>query len=137
MHSTIIGLIFNVCDCLCPFTRRAAARNTNDTASHASPTITFHSLDVAVTIGNEAYVECFAEGVPQPTVSWTFLEADTSFFSFLQQSPSLSTLPSGTLWLQSVKQSDAGRYECLAENSQGRIQAIVNVRVLGKSTSVA
>ncbi len=116
-------LIAYVCNLCRPPSVATAAPNTTDPSP---PSITFHSSDVTVTAGNDAYLECFAEGSPQPIVSWTHLDA--SFFSF----PTFFTLTSGTLVIPSVELGSGGRYECAAENANGVTHAIVTLTVLGE-----
>jgi len=49
--------------------------------------------------------------------------------------PRATVLPLGDLFIQSIEIKDAGRYECVAENSLGRDTAQVTLILTGLSKS--
>ncbi|XP_062890726.1 neural cell adhesion molecule L1-like isoform X1 [Mobula hypostoma] len=73
--------------------------------------------------GRPLYLECFAEGLPTPTVHWDRLDG---------------TLPSGrlsfenfnkTLKIAEVVEEDHGEYRCIARNGQGQVKHTFSVSV--------
>ncbi|XP_038126657.1 receptor-type tyrosine-protein phosphatase S-like isoform X3 [Cyprinodon tularosa] len=74
---------------------------------------------------------CAASGIPDPEISW--------FKDFLPVDPSLSQgrikqLRSGALQIENSEETDQGKYECVATNSQGvRYSSPANLYVRGAS----
>ncbi|MEQ2313645.1 hypothetical protein AMECASPLE_004217, partial [Ameca splendens] len=72
---------------------------------------------------------CAASGIPDPEISW--------FKDFLPVDPSLSQgrikqLRSGALQIENSEETDQGKYECVATNSQGvRYSSPANLYVRG------
>ncbi|KAK6188600.1 hypothetical protein SNE40_004745 [Patella caerulea] len=64
--------------------------------------------------GHNALMKCEVEGNPEPTVYWLkdFLPVDMS-------DPRITLLESGYLQIKMSQESDAGKYECVAENDVG------------------
>lgn len=60
--------------------------------------------------------ECFAEGIPNPNIYWTFNNLKISNHNILTLNSTM----------------DSGRYFCIAENSEGKTEAFVDVRVVNK-----
>ncbi|XP_016536753.1 receptor-type tyrosine-protein phosphatase S isoform X6 [Poecilia formosa] len=77
---------------------------------------------------------CAASGTPDPDISW--------FKDFLPVDPSLSQgrikkLRSGALQIENSEETDQGKYECVANNSQGvRYSSPANLYVRGASDSL-
>ena len=94
------------------------------------PTITRPPSEKHVTFGGNVTFTCRAEGVPEPQITWyntLGIAADTD--------PRATVLSSGDLFIQSIEIKDAGRYECVAENSLGRDTAQVTLILTGLSKS--
>ena len=92
------------------------------------PRITRPPSDKTVTFGGNVTFTCRAYGVPEPQITWhntLGIAADTD--------PRATVLPSGDLFMQSIEIKDAGRYECVAENSLGRDTAQVTLILTGLS----
>ncbi|KAM9844575.1 receptor-type tyrosine-protein phosphatase S-like [Aulostomus maculatus] len=76
---------------------------------------------------------CAASGIPDPEISW--------FKDFLPVDPSSSQgrikqLRSGALQIENSEETDQGKYECVATNSQGvRYSSPANLYVRGRNTS--
>ncbi|XP_017277702.1 receptor-type tyrosine-protein phosphatase S isoform X3 [Kryptolebias marmoratus] len=77
---------------------------------------------------------CAASGIPDPEISW--------FKDFLPVDPSLSQgrikqLRSGALQIENSEETDQGKYECVATNSQGvRYSSPANLYVRGATDSL-
>jgi len=92
------------------------------------PTITRRPSEKHVTFGGNVTFTCRAEGVPEPRITWyntLGIAADTD--------PRATVLSSGDLFIHSIEIKDAGRYECVAENSLGRDAAQVTLILTGLS----
>ncbi|KAM9762962.1 vascular cell adhesion protein 1b [Menidia menidia] len=76
--------------------------------------------------GSPHTLSCSAEGNPEPSVSWAFRTADGR---------SVQRGRGGQLVFPAVELSDAGGYECWAQNSEGNISAAVNVTVHAPPTN--
>ncbi|XP_038164820.1 neuronal cell adhesion molecule-like isoform X25 [Cyprinodon tularosa] len=82
-----------------------------------------HSSSKMVLKGHVLEMECIAEGLPTPEVSWTKVSGDlpgsrTSFLHFNK-----------TLQIVNVSESDAGDYRCSAKNQHGAAHHIISVVV--------
>ncbi|XP_023181561.1 neuronal cell adhesion molecule-like isoform X11 [Xiphophorus maculatus] len=82
-----------------------------------------HSSYKMVLRGHVLEMECIAEGLPTPEVSWTKVSGDlpsrrTSFLHFNK-----------TLRIVNVSESDEGDYSCTAKNQLGSAHHIINVEV--------
>lgn len=79
------------------------------------PTITVHPTMRALFEGRDTVMICSADGYPAPTITWlrNDIPVDMGEARF-------SILPTGgSLHIGKVRESDAGIYECIAENSVG------------------
>ncbi|GCB63164.1 hypothetical protein scyTo_0013161 [Scyliorhinus torazame] len=96
---------------------------------HVTPTIAASSPSLSVFINQVALLECEAQGIPKPTVTWrkngNSLAADSSRFDFLSE---------GSLRIRSVQASDSGRYLCTASNAVGTDHHRIELQVLGAPT---
>lgn len=77
-------------------------------------------------LGTVAKVHCKAQGTPPPIVHWE--KEGTMSDGF----PGHITDMNGTLHFNGVLSEDKGRYLCTASNSQGVINATINVDVVGE-----
>ncbi|XP_016524240.1 neuronal cell adhesion molecule-like isoform X13 [Poecilia formosa] len=82
-----------------------------------------HSSYKMVLRGHVLEMECIAEGLPTPEVSWTKVSGDlpsrrTSFLDFNK-----------TLQIVNVSESDEGDYSCTAKNQLGSAHHIITVEV--------
>ncbi|XP_053737549.1 hemicentin-1 isoform X1 [Synchiropus splendidus] len=88
------------------------------------PSILGTEQQVVVVENSQAQLACFAEGVPQPTVSWErdgmLLSDNASVYTFL---------PSGELMIDSAQPEDAGSYTCVATNAVGQDSRTVELSV--------
>uniref|UniRef100_A0AAR2LDG1 Neuronal cell adhesion molecule a n=1 Tax=Pygocentrus nattereri TaxID=42514 RepID=A0AAR2LDG1_PYGNA len=81
------------------------------------------SSTVSVLRGETLELECFADGLPTPEISWTKANGDLpndrfSFHNFQK-----------TLKITEVMEADGGDYHCLARNRLGNAQHIITVVV--------
>ncbi|XP_023649827.2 contactin-3-like isoform X1 [Paramormyrops kingsleyae] len=98
--------------------------------------LTFHSKphwiqtmqDTAVSVGTGLYWECKASGKPKPSYSW------------LKNGKILASegrlmIENGVLSISSLDLSDAGMYQCIAENKHGTIYSSAELMVLASAPS--
>ncbi|XP_064488737.1 cell adhesion molecule Dscam1-like isoform X4 [Ornithodoros turicata] len=71
--------------------------------------------DVRVSMGATTTFHCVATGSPKPSIKWSKQKGDDGLHS-LKSSDLVQVLINGTLILNSVMDSDAGRYACEANN---------------------
>ncbi|XP_072421818.1 hemicentin-1-like isoform X1 [Chiloscyllium punctatum] len=92
---------------------------------HVTPTIKANSPSLSVIINQVAFLECEAEGIPKPTVTWrkdgNLLPTGSPRFDFLSE---------GSLQIHSVQISDAGHYLCTASNAVGTDHHRIELQVL-------
>uniref|UniRef100_A0AAR2KZL8 Contactin 3a, tandem duplicate 2 n=1 Tax=Pygocentrus nattereri TaxID=42514 RepID=A0AAR2KZL8_PYGNA len=94
---------------------------------HAKPQWVQTMRDSALSIEERLFWECKANGKPKPSYSW------------LRNGELLATedriqIENGALTIASVNLSDAGMYQCVAENKHGIIYFSAELVVLGKSS---
>ncbi|XP_068186094.1 matrix-remodeling-associated protein 5-like [Antennarius striatus] len=78
--------------------------------------------------GGEVHLDCQADGVPTPLLSWVL--PDRSVLTFTAPRTSHVTMDTnGTLHIPVALQSDRGVYRCVASNSAGAASASVRVHV--------
>ncbi|XP_068590124.1 matrix-remodeling-associated protein 5-like [Cebidichthys violaceus] len=78
--------------------------------------------------GGEVHLECQADGVPSPLLSWVL--PDRSVLTFTAPSTSRITMDkNGTLHISVTLPSDRGVYRCVASNSAGAASASARVHV--------
>ncbi|KAG5887633.1 hypothetical protein JTB14_030903 [Gonioctena quinquepunctata] len=75
-------------------------------------------------LGSVAKIHCKAQGTPPPIIRWEKEGVSAENF------PSHITDMNGTLHFNGVLTEDKGRYHCFASNSQGVINASINIDVV-------
>ena len=103
--------------CAASSSKDSAAASGQLTVLHEEPTFTSTSIDVRVLEGGDTLLECKADGIPVPTISWSF------------GGKQLETKDS-SLELEGMSRSMEGEYVCTATNTYGEIEKIVNVAVI-------
>lgn len=78
-------------------------------------------------LGSVTKIHCKAQGTPPPIIRWE-KEGVGSPENFSNHVTDMN----GTLHFNGVQAEDKGRYNCIASNSQGVINASINVDVVGK-----
>ena len=98
---------------------------TTDTLTNSTiPIITVPPTNTEVIVGKNITLECAATGHPTPSVFW-----ERVFSRTFPRSDHI--LPSGALSIGPVTVADGGRYRCIAENSEGMVQADAIIMVKG------
>ncbi|RVE64401.1 hypothetical protein OJAV_G00125630 [Oryzias javanicus] len=83
--------------------------------------------EVTIYQGGEVHLECQADGVPSPRLSWILPDRSTLTPSTRSDRVIMST--NATLFISSTLPSDRGVYRCVASNSAGAASASVRVHV--------
>ena len=98
-----------------------------ESATPSPPSFLVRPSSAAVLLGSDLTLECAANGVPQPSVSWLRdgREIDTGLLD-----SSFHRTGHGSLTIRGVQQGDEGGYQCRAENSEDSIDTGVEVEVL-------
>nr|XP_057928688.1 vascular cell adhesion protein 1b isoform X1 [Doryrhamphus excisus] len=94
-----------------------------------APVITAITDPGAVMAGSALVLTCLVEGNPQPLITWTFRGAGGR--------PSLIRGGGPKLVIPAVNASQAGRYDCEAENSEGKQSTAVEVKVHAPPTNTS
>jgi hypothetical protein len=80
------------------------------------PSILSKFVNIDIFTNQSKSQECFAEGIPNPNIYWTFNNLKISNDKILTLNSTM----------------DSGRYFCIAENSEGKSEAFVDVQVMNK-----
>ncbi|XP_071607418.1 hemicentin-1 isoform X3 [Heliangelus exortis] len=92
---------------------------------HVAPTIRSSPQAVAVHVNASAVLECAAEGVPTPRVTWrkdgAVLTGNNTRYSMLED---------GSLHIHSAHVTDTGRFVCMATNAAGTERKRIDLQVL-------
>ncbi|KAH9490877.1 hypothetical protein Btru_034171 [Bulinus truncatus] len=80
--------------------------------------------DISVIDGDDVLLPCQASGRPTPDITWLYNSEP------LISNIRMRKLANGSLSITNIRVSDAGQYECKAENSIQKISSAANVRVL-------
>ncbi|NWI93347.1 HMCN1 protein, partial [Pitta sordida] len=92
---------------------------------HVAPTIRSGPHSAVVLINASALLECAAQGVPAPRITW---RKDGAVFT--GNSTRYSVLEDGSLHIQPAQVADSGRYVCMATNSAGTERRRIDLQVL-------
>ncbi|NWT15620.1 HMCN1 protein, partial [Vireo altiloquus] len=94
-------------------------------AVHVAPTIRSSPQTAVVHINTSALLECAAEGVPAPRITW---RKDGAVFT--GNNSRYSVLEDGSLHIPWAQVADTGRYVCMATNAAGSERQRIDLRVL-------
>lgn len=84
--------------------------------------------DTEVILGSSGTLNCMASGIPDPKVTWSKTDGETS--SGLRSNGRHSISNNGSLLLMNVQVTDAGSYECYVANGVGNgLRKVVNIYV--------
>ncbi|KAG1696493.1 Inactive tyrosine-protein kinase 7 [Nymphon striatum] len=83
-------------------------------------------VDKNLELGSNSKIYCKARGSSKPVVKWVKKEKGEIIFNW----PEHITDNEGTLYFKGVQMTDAGKYMCIATNSQGLINATIKVGVV-------
>uniref|UniRef100_A0AAR2LTC0 Contactin 3b n=1 Tax=Pygocentrus nattereri TaxID=42514 RepID=A0AAR2LTC0_PYGNA len=97
---------------------------------HAKPHWLQNMTDTALSIEENLFWECKANGKPKPSYSWL-----KNGEPLMPESRVL--IENGALTISSLTLSDGGMYQCVAENKHGIVYASAELMVLGKTRSVS
>ncbi|KAK2540204.1 Hmcn1 [Columba guinea] len=92
---------------------------------HVAPTIQSGPQTAAVRLNASAVLECVAEGVPTPRVTW---RKDGAVFT--GNNTRYSMAEDGSLHIHSAHVTDTGRYVCMATNAAGTERKQIDLQVL-------
>ncbi|MBN3297925.1 CNTN5 protein, partial [Amia calva] len=84
--------------------------------------------DTQLDSGEHLQWECKATGKPRPTYRWLHNGASLSTQSRME-------MVNGELSIRSVHQSDAGMYQCIAENKYGAVYSSAELKILAAAPS--
>ncbi|KAM9743449.1 hemicentin-1 [Menidia menidia] len=90
----------------------------------AGPAISPGQINVTVTTGIRAVLNCEATGIPLPKVSW---KRNGTPLDINQHPGAYRLLPSGSLVLLSPSSEDKGYFECTAVNDVGEERRVIEV----------
>ncbi|OWK57262.1 Hemicentin-1 [Lonchura striata] len=96
-------------------------------AVHVAPTIRSSPQTAMVHINTSALLECAAEGVPAPRITW---RKDGAVFT--GNNSRYLVLEDGSLHIPWAQAADTGRYVCMATNAAGSERQRIDLHVLGK-----
>uniref|UniRef100_A0A8C9N6Y6 Hemicentin-1 n=1 Tax=Serinus canaria TaxID=9135 RepID=A0A8C9N6Y6_SERCA len=94
-------------------------------AVHVAPTIRSSPQTVMVHVNASALLECAAEGVPAPRITW---RKDGAVFT--GNNSRYSVLEDGSLHIPWAQVADTGRYVCMATNAAGSERQRLDLHVL-------
>ncbi|KAL9883916.1 terribly reduced optic lobes isoform 28-T30 [Glossina fuscipes fuscipes] len=77
-----------------------------------------------ITAGGQAMLYCTANGIPEPIVQWRRVDGQPlSSRHQIQNEP-------GYIIVNDITLTDAGDYECVAENEVGKVTSVTSIRVI-------
>uniref|UniRef100_A0ABD2VZI8 Ig-like domain-containing protein n=1 Tax=Trichogramma kaykai TaxID=54128 RepID=A0ABD2VZI8_9HYME len=92
------------------------------------PSFTKMPVDIRVSAGNIARLECSAEGLPMPQISWQ-KDGGNDFPAARERR--MNKMPmDDKLFIVDVKAADSGVYSCMAQNLAGNITANATLTIL-------
>ncbi|XP_053689507.1 peroxidasin [Sabethes cyaneus] len=109
---------------------RNVADLTEDDFHCTKPEIVTEPRDIEISYGQTAVFTCKAVGDPRPEIVWMLNTNEIH-----SDDTRINVLPDGSLRIDEVTATDAGRYECMAKNDMGQVQSrparmIVNNEVI-------
>ncbi|XP_077560152.1 cell adhesion molecule Dscam1-like isoform X2 [Haemaphysalis longicornis] len=100
----------------------ATAQHSTELLVKVPPSWTLEPNDTMAVSGRSVYVDCQANGVPQPHIRWKSAadpQSPVSQFRTIISNSHIHILVNGTLSIRSVEPGDAGLYLCEASNGVG------------------
>uniref|UniRef100_A0A674IMN9 Hemicentin-1 n=1 Tax=Terrapene triunguis TaxID=2587831 RepID=A0A674IMN9_9SAUR len=91
---------------------------------NVAPTIKGGPQTVVVNINKSVVLECVAEGVPTPRITW---RKDGAIFA--GNNARYSVLEDGSLYIHTAHVTDTGRYLCMATNAAGTERKRIDLQV--------
>uniref|UniRef100_A0A8C9R6U4 Hemicentin-1 n=1 Tax=Scleropages formosus TaxID=113540 RepID=A0A8C9R6U4_SCLFO len=91
---------------------------------HIPPSIRSSESELSVVENSQAILSCFADGVPQPLISW-----EKEGIPLRNAVGKHTILPSGDLIIESSQHEDSGSYTCSATNNLGEDSRTVTLSV--------
>ncbi|XP_058835456.1 peroxidasin isoform X2 [Topomyia yanbarensis] len=82
------------------------------------PEIVTEPKDIEISDGQTAVFTCKAVGDPRPEIVWMLNTNEIH-----SDDTRINVLPDGSLRIDEVTATDAGRYECMAKNNMGEVQS--------------
>lgn len=93
------------------------------------PSFTKRPKDITVNIGSTAKLECSAQGLPNPQISWQ-KDGGNDFPAARERR--MHKMPTDDmLFIVNVKLTDSGVYSCIAKSIAGSITANATITVIG------
>ena len=86
-------------------------------------------LIFAISEGDDIVLSCTSDGMPTPSIRWLKDGVKIEPGSAENMEFSVGRGPTHWLIIRAVKQSDAGKYSCIAENSKGTAWCAVTLSV--------
>ncbi|XP_064161414.1 contactin-3 isoform X1 [Anguilla rostrata] len=100
---------------------------------HAKPHWTQTTRNTALSIEESLYWECKANGKPKPSYSWLKNGETLHTEIAVSNLQGRVQIENGALSISSLNLSDAGMYQCVAENKHGIIYSTAELMVLASS----
>nr|XP_005290755.1 hemicentin-1 isoform X1 [Chrysemys picta bellii] len=91
---------------------------------NVAPTIKGDPQTVVVNINKSVVLECVAEGVPTPRITW---RKDGAIFA--GNNARYSVLEDGSLYIHTAHVTDTGRYLCMATNTAGTERKRIDLQI--------
>lgn len=83
-------------------------------------------LTILIILDSNVSIECAPYGEPVPTVKWLGVHKN------ILMHDNKTNIESGLLTIRNLSIEDSGVYDCIAENSHGRITHSITLQVQGK-----
>jgi hypothetical protein len=96
---------------------------------HRLPTFKTKPRDVFALVGQNALLECSADGIPEPEITWD-KDKKQSFPAAMERRLHIRDQEDG-LYFLNVSTRDEGNYRCRASNDAGVIEQTARLRVFG------
>ena len=93
---------------------------------HQMPSFSSRAKNRTVSLGEKVKLSCYADGYPEPVISWT--RADGYNFDDVRGRLVISP-DARTLTISDVTENDTGRYSCVAANKAGNVTQDVYIEM--------